>query len=563
MIISTCLLLISSTMTYFLVGMVLLVGFFVYQYFIKKWGPRPIDIIKESWGKVKKEEPYFDKIGIYWRFKKEIPFFELNDQTAQDMDFKELFSFVDRTSSRPGQQFLFNILRRPTNKIEILEDRNKKAAFFKENWEIRESVQMALLELNSFDSYYIPTLLIGRLREREAWFPLFYLDLILLFLLPLLAIKWHLFLLVALALLAFNGFYFLLYNKEYTFQLSNSLLQLYILTEVCKKIAKMNIPFEKAVVLQNAISLKNLQKKIRLINFGFDGNDQTDLGNILVYFSELIKAIFLIDTFVLEGLVKDIQNNKGIILSLYEFIGEVDVSISIASLQSGELAYCTPTLLEGGKTLKVRNLKHPLISSCVGNDLEVHGKSVLITGSNMSGKSSFLRTLLVNTLLSQTLFTCFSDEYEAPFFQLLSSIRIDDNLFEGKSYYMAEVDVIGELVSKVISPFQNLYILDEVFKGTNTLERIAAGKAILSYLNKNNHMVFVATHDLELSDMLKSAYDLYHFTEDIHSNALLFDHRLKKGPLKTTNALKILEIANFPQEIIQEAQKIRRINSGS
>lgn len=115
---------------------------------------------------------------------------------------------------------------------------------------------------------------------------------------------------------------------------------------------------------------------------------------------------------------------------------------------------------------------------------------------------------------------------------------------------------MGTLIAEVETPFQNLFVLDEVFKGTNTVERIASAKAILSYLNRKNNIAIVATHDIELSDMLKEEYELYHFTETIEEEELTFDHKIKPGPLKTRNAIRLLELSNYPAEIIREAKEI-------
>lgn len=174
----------------------------------------------------------------------------------------------------------------------------------------------------------------------------------------------------------------------------------------------------------------------------------------------------------------------------------------------------------------------------------------------MSGKSTFLRTLATNSILAQTIYTCFADEYNTPIVKQFSSIRIDDNLFEGKSYYFQEVHTMGSLIREAQQPNQNLFVLDEVFKGTNTVERISAAKAILSYLNRHNNIVIVSTHDIELADMLKGEYDLYHFTETIENDELHFDHKMKSGQVKTRNAIKLLELSDYPAEIISEARQI-------
>lgn len=107
---------------------------------------------------------------------------------------------------------------------------------------------------------------------------------------------------------------------------------------------------------------------------------------------------------------------------------------------------------------------HPLIENCIENDLSISGKSILITGSNMSGKSTFLRTFTINAILAQTIYTCFATEFISPILKHYSSIRIDDNLFQGKSYYLQEVHTMASLIAEVNSPNQNLFVLDEVFK---------------------------------------------------------------------------------------------------
>ncbi len=249
----------------------------------------------------------------------------------------------------------------------------------------------------------------------------------------------------------------------------------------------------------------------------------------------------------------ELQKHQAEIKQLFTFVGNIDMIMSIASLREGNVKTCKPTFSSPQRLLRTQGIYHPLIRQCVENSIDINQKSILISGSNMSGKSSFLRTVAINSILAQSIYTCFSKNFETPIIKLHSSIRIEDSLLDGKSYYFEEVLVMHNLINEVNSSHQNLFILDEVFKGTNTVERVAAAKAILSYLTKNNNLVIVATHDIELSELLKESYDLYHFTEDIQNAELVFDHLLKKGALKTRNAIKILELAKYPQEIITEA----------
>jgi DNA mismatch repair ATPase MutS len=177
----------------------------------------------------------------------------------------------------------------------------------------------------------------------------------------------------------------------------------------------------------------------------------------------------------------------------------------------------------------------------------------------MSGKSTFIRTVAIKSILAQTLHICFAASYTATFFKVYSSIQISDNLLEGTSYYLQEVLAIKELVDASKNKNPCLFVLDEIFKGTNIVERISGGKAILSYLNHENNTVLVTTHDIELTALLeKEAYKLYHFSEEIESNNFFFDHKIKEGKLTTRNAIQILDLCKYPLEIITDAKAIEK-----
>jgi len=175
----------------------------------------------------------------------------------------------------------------------------------------------------------------------------------------------------------------------------------------------------------------------------------------------------------------------------------------------------------------------------------------------MSGKSTFIRTLAINNLLAQTMNFCFASEFTAQKMNILTSIRNTDDIFESKSYYLQEVLRIKKLIDATNNNKSNLFVLDEIFKGTNTIERIAASKSVLSYLNQNTNIILVSTHDIELVDLLNNEnFEQYHFTEKVIDNQLIFDYKIKKGALKTRNAIKILELYNYPNIIIKEAKRI-------
>lgn len=177
---------------------------------------------------------------------------------------------------------------------------------------------------------------------------------------------------------------------------------------------------------------------------------------------------------------------------------------------------------------------------------------------DLSGKTTFIRTVALNALAGQTLGVCFAERFAAPFFRIYSSVRIADDIEAGESYYLAEVLSIKKFLKAATGQAPCLFLLDELFKGTNTTERIAAGKAVLTYLNAGRHLVCVATHDTELCALLDGQYALYHFREEVIDGKLVFDYRLHEGKLTTRNAIRILELYDYPPEVVEDAYRTQQ-----
>jgi DNA mismatch repair ATPase MutS len=194
-------------------------------------------------------------------------------------------------------------------------------------------------------------------------------------------------------------------------------------------------------------------------------------------------------------------------------------------VEDGLDKYCLPTIC--AKKISVTKIYHPLILDCVTNDIDISDNSILLTGSNMSGKTSFIRAIGINMITCLTINTCFADSIEIPRFRIYTAIRISDDLMNDKSYYSEEVLTIKEMIERSSNGKQNIFLLDELFKGTNTIERISAGKAVLSALAKKNNIVLFSTHDIELTEMLDKEYELYHFSETVKEKNVDFDYKLK------------------------------------
>lgn len=242
-------------------------------------------------------------------------------------------------------------------------------------------------------------------------------------------------------------------------------------------------------------------------------------------------------------------------------LAEVEAASALAAFAYLHPPYAWPTpLTPGGShdgaaaSLRAGQLGHPLIPARtrVGNDVRLSGLGSiqLITGSNMSGKSTFLRTIGINLCLAQAGAPVCASGFEWTWSRLVCCIRIDDSLDAGLSFFYAEVKRLKAILDATherrAPPV--LFLIDEIFKGTNNRERLIGSRAYIAELAKGNGLGLVTTHDLELTDLDKTIPNLTnaHFQETVAGGALQFDYTLRPGPCPTTNALRIMELEGLP-----------------
>jgi DNA mismatch repair ATPase MutS len=348
------------------------------------------------------------------------------------------------------------------------------------------------------------------------------------------------------------------WNKRNLYQYLGSIPQLLRLNGVAKELLKSAIFNE--ISRDVNYSIKTIDKvRNRMSFFKLQAKIETGPEMFFAAILELLKIMFLLEPLLLFGAISQLDTKRKEIEVVFSFVGKVDALISIASLRQGLGLFCPPEIKNAGKSLNAIELYHPLIEHCVANSIEVNNKSILLTGSNMSGKTSFIRAIGINVITGLTLNICFAAQFQMPKMRVYSAIRISDDLLNDKSYYFEELITIKEMITQSQNGAPNLFLLDEIFKGTNTIERIAAGKAVLSYLSKTDNIVFVSTHDIELADLLIEEYELYHFSEFVDLDTIDFDYQLKVGKLRNKNAIKILQINGYPKSIIEEAIAISKV----
>ena len=283
------------------------------------------------------------------------------------------------------------------------------------------------------------------------------------------------------------------------------------------------------------------------------------VNDVVIVVYEYLNLFFLLDACGVYFGAGELRRHGDALLRVTAAVGEVDAAISVASFRAGRLDWTRPTFTEPREGAVWRDIRHPLIQDAVPNTLSLPlGTGALVTGSNMSGKSTFLRTIGVTTVMAQTLNTCLAARYEAPVFRVRSCIGRSDNLLSGTSYYIAEVEALLELVAAAGVTTPQLFIIDELFRGTNTIERIAAAQAALRELVRDvpgltSHVAIAATHDAELVDLLAGTYGVYHFGDALGSDGLSFDHRLEPGRATTRNAIGLLRLHGAPDTLIDHA----------
>lgn len=238
----------------------------------------------------------------------------------------------------------------------------------------------------------------------------------------------------------------------------------------------------------------------------------------------------------------------------------IEVLASIEELNSFSLihhdnkAWCFPELVEED-SLKVEGISiaHPLIGErAVSNDLTVgKGKDILlITGSNMSGKSTLLRTMGVNLVLAYSGAPVRASKFNCSLMKIYTCMRTGDNLEQNISSFYAEILKIKKLIEGSKANEKVFFLLDEIFKGTNSIDRHRGAQILINNLSKRNAIGLVSTHDLELADMEKTNSKVinYHFEEYYSNNEIRFDYKLRRGVSNTRNALYLMKMAGIEIE---------------
>lgn len=515
--------------------------------------------LEREWGAVPRQEYTEEKMqGISEFFYDRQQEDDVDDITWNDLELELVYQQMNHTRSAMGQEYLYQLLRKPELTEENLAERERLISFFQENQEKSLDLQMKLSRLGKMGKYSVYSYLknVNNMKKENSFGHI--LQMILLIVCAVLCLMWpSYFMLILVGVAVYNMVTY--YQRKAEMERFYQLLAYIVRTvHFAKDVSKLDIP-----ELQEYFD--TLSEKANLFNrfcrgSGLVVGGANMNGDILDTLMDYVRLLTHVDIIKFQSMAKEAIRLKKDLMVLYETIGFLDSMVAIASYREMMQEVCIPKLYaqnekKDGLKLSIKELYHPLLEEPVKNSIDTD-KCVLLTGSNASGKSTFIKTVAINAILAQTIHTVFADAYEANYFRIYSSMALRDDIMSSESYYIVEIKSLKRILDqagKGGAPV--LCFIDEVLRGTNTLERIASSSQILLMLAQSHTMCFAATHDIELTNMLEAEYDNYHFEEQVEGNDVIFDYQLRKGKAMTRNAIKLLGMIGYEQDIIRKAEE--------
>lgn len=494
---------------------------------------------------------------------------EIDDTTWNDLSMDLIFQKLNQTGSSVGEEVLYDILRHPCMTPENLEKREKTISFIETHEEERLSIRKIYEEMGKIpnSSFYGELLRTDNFRFQS---PVRYLCFSVLFIASFAFLwigeLWN----VNIGIRMFVFFGVMAHNIFQYYRRKAQLEPYYRVLNYSIRLLYQSGRVEKLKIegIEGELeAIRNLRKEFAGFQKGSSIVTHKTEGNLIEIALDYIRMVMFPDVVKFNSMMKTLVEKREQMLELFLNTGYLDSMYAIASYRKAyEGRICKPEFLSTQKKIySVKGIYHPLIEEPVTNDFMVE-RSVLFTGSNASGKSTFLKTLGINTILAQSIHTVHAAVYQAPMYWVFSSMALADNLLNGESYYIVEIKMLKRVLDHADGQAPILCFIDEVLRGTNTTERIAASFRILKSLAARNALCMAATHDGELTTMLKQCYDNYHFEESILSaeqspDGLLhveFDYKCKEGPAVTRNAILLLESFGYPKDLTGQIRETVR-----
>ena len=475
----------------------------------------------------------------------------LDATTWNDLDMDKVFGRVNVCQSSVGEEYLYNCLHELQRNDRALLEREQLVDFFESHGEERVTAQMALARVGKENFNGLVRLMFDaddRYLKHQHIFGV-------LAVLPIVGAAFLLFHVPLGFIVLFGSFItnIIVHNRVKNALESDmpAVEYLHGMLVGCKRLCDIktmeNLP--AMVMMRRCFAFfKSVMNKLP---------SSQNKGGLMDYdfLLEYLRVLFLLDLRNYNKLVRAINEHSKEFQGLFNAMGEVETALCVLNLRKTLPTWCAPDFHKDA-TIQFEGLVHPLLNAPVPNTGEIANDS-LLTGSNASGKSTFVKALALGGVLAQTLYTCAAARFQLRFSWVLTSMVLRDDIGSGDSYFVVEIKSLRRIVERVKEHPCTCYI-DEILRGTNTVERIAASASVLGWLAAQPCLTVAATHDIELTHMLASSYENFHFREQVTDAGVEFDYTLKHGPATTRNAIKLLEVMDFDPGIVAQAQKMAR-----
>lgn len=488
-------------------------------------------------------------IRKYWDHKKamENPKFFIDDTTWNDLSMDHIFFKMNAAQSSIGEEYLYAKLRSVNFDLNNLKEFGAKIDHMDKNIEIKAN---ALYLLNSLgkDTYNdVYNFIFNAKNQLLKNIYFFYI----LMSIPIICLIISIFSKIGFSLLITSIFINIIYHyrKNYLLEVRLNTIKYLKRMIVCgTNLSKLNYQDE-----EYKDKFKAIVKPIKKITFISNNLANTAAGDLEAIF-EYLKTVLMLDFIGYNRMVKLLIKYTKEFHELYTIIGEIDSSIAISEYRKTLPFYSKPNFRDVSN-IKIDDIYHPLVKNCVLNSIDMD-KNIILTGSNASGKSTFIKSLALTMILSQNIYMCFCKEYTGKMCYTITSMAVKDDVLAKESYFIAEIKSLKRILDSLNEEVRIVCFIDEILKGTNTVERVAASSSILKYLYDKNALVITASHDIELTEIMENLYDNYHFRENITDEGVVFDYKLRKGYATTRNAILLLKFMGYDEKIVNEANNM-------
>lgn len=484
---------------------------------------------------------------------KETAKWQVDDITWHDLEMDQVFLRINHTNSFIGEQSLYRKMHL-LDKGDVpqgTEQLEKRLDYLQENPELREDMELQIRYVGKHDEgYYLPEFLLN-----SSWWKigstLIYHVLQVLLVICLLGsvLFQNVFAITGLVFVALINLAIYLFSKQKYEVYFNALSDFKRIYD-CAKWVEGKDRQHKIFITDEVRGALHRLKSMSKVIVGMNGRRQASMmGDAAAVLTEYIWGMLLVDISMFNHIMGIIHNKQEDVLVLLDFVGELDADIAILSYRNSVEQWCLPVFAENG--LVVEGVAHPLIENPVKNDFTLKDRAI-ITGANASGKSTFMKSIAINCILAQTIHTCIAEKMVLQPMQITTCMALRDDIITGESYYFREAKYLKRMLDFIATESSVLIVIDEILKGTNTKERVAASKAILDYIGNTGCMALVATHDNELTE--SSLYKDYHFSSKMLENDIVFDYLIHEGTSKESNAIALLSYLGYPRIIVEKAR---------